>query len=81
MSVVESLKRRAGLLAAGFLSFLAVLALMRWSGGEPLVQPSADFGLVVGLVFVAAFFVMNDARGRSGSEAPAPARAEKLGLR
>jgi hypothetical protein len=46
-----------------------VLALMRWSGGEPLVQPSGDFGLIVGIVFVAAFFVINDARGRSGSGA------------
>ncbi len=69
MSVVESLKRRAGFLAAGFLSFLAILALMRWSDGEALLQPSADFGLVVGFVFVAAFFAMNDSRGRRGSRA------------
>ncbi len=69
MSLVESLERRAGFLAAGFLSFLAALGLMRWSGGEPLVQPSGDFGLIVGIVFVAAFFVINDARGRSGSGA------------
>ncbi|MGD1036688.1 MAG: hypothetical protein ABR878_05725 [Roseiarcus sp.] len=69
MSVVEALKRRAGLLAAGFLSFLAVLALMRWSGGEPLLQPSADLGLVIGFIFVAAFFVMNDTHGRRGGRA------------
>ncbi len=64
MSVVESPRLRAGLLAAGFLSFLAVLALMGRSGGEPLVQASADLGLVVGFVLVAAFFVMNDAHGQ-----------------
>ena len=69
MSVVESLRRRAGLLAAGFLSFLAILALMRWSGREPLLQPSADLGLVVGFIFVAAFFVINDLHGRRGSRA------------
>ena len=42
---------------------------MRWSGGEPLVQPSADIGLVIGFVFVAAFFVMNDTYGQRGSKA------------
>jgi len=69
MSVVASLKRRAGFLAAGFLSFLAALGLMRWSGGEPLVQPSADIGLVIGFIFVAAFFVMNDTYRRRGGTA------------
>ena len=38
MSVLESLKRRARFLVAGFLSFLVVLAAIRWSGGEPLLQ-------------------------------------------
>jgi len=45
------------------------LALMRWSGGEPLVQPSADIGLVIGFIFVAAFFVMNDTYRRRGGTA------------
>ena len=69
MSDVESLRRRARFLASGFVSFVAVLALMRWSGAEPLLQPSADFGLVIGFLFVAAFFVMNDTYGRRGGKA------------
>lgn len=69
MSVVESLTRRARFLAAGFVSFVALLALMRWAGAEPLLQPSADIGLVIGFIFVAAFFVMNDTYGRRGSAA------------
>jgi hypothetical protein len=67
MSVIESLKRRARFLAAGFLSFLVVLAAIRWSGGQPLVQPAGDLGLIIGFVFVAAFFVIGDAyRGPNG---------------
>jgi hypothetical protein len=69
VSVVEALKRRARFLAAGFLSFLAILATMRWSQGEPRVQPSADFGLLIGFVFVAAFFVVNDTGAQGGSKA------------
>ena len=42
MTVIESLKRRARFLVAGFLSFLVVLAAIRWSGGEPLLQPAGD---------------------------------------
>jgi hypothetical protein len=41
---------------------------MRGSEGEPLVQPSTDVGLVIGFVFVAAFFVINDTSGRGGSK-------------
>jgi hypothetical protein len=68
MTVVESLKRRARFLAAGFLSFLVVLAAIRWSGGQPLVQPAGDIGLIIGFVFVAAFFVVSDTyRGPNGS--------------
>ncbi len=69
MSVVDSLRRHARFLAAGFLSFLTILAALRWSEGEPLVQPSADVGLHIGLVFVAAFFVVNDIGGQGGSKA------------
>ena len=69
MNVVESLKRHARFLAAGLLSFLAILAAMRWSEGEPLAQPSADVGLLIGFVFVAAFFVINDTGGPGGSKA------------
>ncbi len=69
MSAAESLKARAGVLAAGLFSFLAVLAPMRWSGGESLVQPSADLGLAIGFVFVVVFFVVNDTHGQRGSKA------------
>ncbi|MGD0639518.1 MAG: hypothetical protein ABSC22_02115 [Roseiarcus sp.] len=68
MSVIESLKRHGRFLAAGFLSFLVILATMRWSEGEPLFQPSADLGLVIGFIFVAAFFVINDTHGQGGSK-------------
>jgi hypothetical protein len=68
MSVVESLKRRARFLVAGFLSFLVVLAAIRWSGGQPLLQPAGDLGLIIGFAFVAAFFVVSDTyRGPNGS--------------
>jgi hypothetical protein len=67
MSVLESLKRRARFLVAGFLSFVVVLAAIRWSSGEPLLQPAGDLGLIIGFVFVAAFFVIGDRdRGPSG---------------
>ncbi len=69
MSVAESLRRRARFLAAGFVSFVVLLALMRWSGGEPPVQSSADIGLVIGFIFVAASFVMNDTYGQRGGRA------------
>jgi hypothetical protein len=70
MSVIASLKRRARFLAAGFLSFLVVLAAIRWSGGQPLVQPAGDLGLIIGFVFVAAFFVIGDAYRGPGGGAP-----------
>jgi hypothetical protein len=67
MSVIDSLRRRGRFLAAGFLSFLVVLAAIRWSGGEPLLQPAGDIGLIIGFVFVAGVFVIADTyRGPSG---------------
>ena len=69
MTVIESLRRRARFLAAGFLSFLVVLAAIRWSGGEPLVQPAGDIGLIIGFVFVAGFFVVSDTYRRPGGGA------------
>jgi Na+-translocating ferredoxin:NAD+ oxidoreductase RnfD subunit len=69
MKVIESLKRRARFLAAGFLSFLVVLAAIRWSSGEPLLQPAGDIGLIIGFVFVAAFFVISDTYSRPGGGA------------
>ena len=69
MNVLDSLRRHGRFLIVGFLSFLAIVAAMRWSEGEPLVQPSADAGLLIGLVFVAVFFVVNDTGGQGGSKA------------
>ena len=63
MTALQSLKARAGLLAAGGLSFLAALAIMRASSGEPLIQPSADLGVAIGIAMVALLFVVNDTRG------------------
>ena len=60
MSSSEAMRRHAGTLGAGLVSFLALLALMRWSNGEPLVQPSSDLGIVIGVALVALFFAMSD---------------------
>ena len=70
MNVIESLRRRARFLAAGFLSFLVVLAAIRWSSGEPLLQPAGDIGLIIGFVFVAGFFVIADTYRGPGGGAP-----------
>ena len=63
MSVLESLKSRAGLLASGSLSFIVVIGGMRLAGGEPLVEPQMDAGILIGFAMVALFFVINDTRG------------------
>ena len=74
MSVIESLKSRARFLVAGFLSFLVILAAMRWSAGEPLLQPAADLGLIIGFVFVAV------SSSSTTSTAPAARRAARVCL-
>ena len=63
MTVLESLKNRAGMVVSGALSFAVVIGGMRLAGGEPLVQPHADVGIVIGVAMVALFFVINDTRG------------------
>ncbi len=63
MSAIESLKSRAGLLASGSLSFIVAIGGMRLAGGEPLVQPQTDVGILVGVAMVALFFVINDTAG------------------
>jgi hypothetical protein len=66
VTVLESLKNRAGILVSGALSFAVVIGGMRLAAGEPLVQPQADIGMVIGVAMVALFFVINDTRGGAG---------------
>ena len=63
MTVLESLKNRAGLIASGAASFIVVVGGMRLASGEPLVQPQTDVGIVVGIAMVALYFVLTDTRG------------------
>ncbi len=66
MTVLESLKNRAGLIVSGVASFVLVIGGMRLAAGEPLVQPQADVGIVVGVAMVALFFIFTDKRGGVG---------------
>ncbi len=66
MTILESLKKRGGLLASGALSFVVVIGAMRMSLGEPLVQPQSDVGIGIGLAMVALLFAVNDTRGGAG---------------
>jgi len=63
LTVLESLRSRAGLLVSGALSFVVVIGGMRLAEGEPLVQPQTDVGILVGVAMVALFFVISDTRG------------------
>ena len=63
MTVLESLRNRAGLLVSGAASFIGVIGGMRLVSGEALIQPQADIGVVIGVAMVALFFVLNDTRG------------------
>jgi hypothetical protein len=63
VTVLESLKNRAGLIVSGAASFIVVIGGMRLAAGEPLVRPQADVGILVGVAMVALFFVINDMRG------------------
>ena len=60
MSVLESLKSRASVLASGAISFIVVIGGMRLTGGEPLVEPQMDVGILISVAMVALFFVIND---------------------
>ena len=71
MTALDSLRKRAGLLVAGGVSFALVLVVMRWSAGDALVQPKSDVGVLIGLALVAVYFVINDTR-TGGSDAGAP---------
>ena len=50
------------MLIAGFVSFLAFIAVMRLWSGEPLVQPAGDVGILIGAAMVALYFVISDRR-------------------
>ncbi|MFO1137237.1 MAG: hypothetical protein U1E30_18820 [Rhodoblastus sp.] len=70
MTALDSLKKRAGVLVAGGVSFALVLVVMRWSAGDPLVQPKSDIGVLIGLVLVAVYFVITDTRDGGKADAP-----------
>jgi len=61
MSALDSLKKRAGTLVMGALSFVAIPAVMRLANGQPQLQPSGGVGIVIGVALVALFFVISDA--------------------
>jgi hypothetical protein len=63
VTVLESLKARAGVLVSGAASFVVVIGGMRLASGEPLVEPQSDTGIVVGVAMVALFLFINDTRG------------------
>ena len=71
MKPLESLRRRAGWLAGGLVSFLVVLAMFRWTNGEPVVQPSGDVGILIGAALVVLYFVLSDARAPAEPQAGA----------
>ena len=62
MTILDSLKKRAGLLIAGGVSFALALGVMRWSAGEPLLNPQSDIGVLIGLFLVAVYFIIQDTR-------------------
>ena len=63
MTVLESLKNRAGLIVSGAASFVVVIGGMRLMSGEPLIQPQTDLGIVIGIAMVSLYLVINDTRG------------------
>jgi hypothetical protein len=63
VTILESLKNRAGLIASGAASFVVLVGGMRLFSGEPLVQPQTDIGVVIGIAMVALYFVLSDVRG------------------
>ena len=70
MTVLDSLKKRAGVLVARGVSFALVLFVMRGRAGDPLVQPKSDIGVLIGLALVAVYFVITDTRDGGKADAP-----------
>jgi len=63
VTIFASLRNRAGLIVSGAASFVVLVGGVRLASGEPLVQPQADVGIVVGIAMVALYFVPSDTRG------------------
>ncbi len=63
MTVLESLKGRAGLLVSGAASSVLVVGGMRFAAGEPLVQPQTDIRIMVGVAMVTLVPILYDTRG------------------
>jgi hypothetical protein len=63
VTVFESLNHRAGLVVFGAASFVVVIGAVPLAGGEPLVQPQADAGIVVGAALMTLFPIVRDRRG------------------
>jgi hypothetical protein len=63
VTVLESFRHRAGLIASGAVSFVVLVGGMRLVSGEAVLQPQADVGVVIGVALVALYFVINDTRG------------------
>jgi len=66
VTIGQSLRKNALFLLSGLVSGLVVLAILRQSEGQPLVQPQSDFGIVLGFVLIAAFLVYKDLRAPNG---------------
>ena len=75
MSAFDSLKNRGGTFVAGILSFIVLIVAMRMSSGEPLFQPSADVGILLGVVLVGLFFIFSDAN--ASKSGPAKGRTKR----
>jgi hypothetical protein len=67
MTLIAAIRKRAGFLATGLVSFIAVLAIYRAANGQSLVQPQSDFGILIGFALVALVMGMSDLRASEGT--------------
>jgi hypothetical protein len=63
VTVLQSVRARAGFLASGAASFVVLVGGLRLVSGEPLLQPRTYIGIVVGVAMVALYLVLSDTRG------------------